>query len=451
MSDRLLGPWRIGELLGSGGNARVYRVWHVETDVEAALKEINARRVDREPYQRFLTEIETLRRLRDCPGILPVLDDHIPVEPSSTDQPWLVMPVAHPLRDSLLDSDLTAVVQAVAEIAETLATLQQEHGLGHRDLKPANLYALGERAVVGDFGLVALPDGSGLTKGGKPLGPANFMPFEMLNESATADPFAADVYSLAKTLWVLASGVDFPPPGHQPATAAPYRIADYRPYPNAVHLDELVDRSTRLDPRDRPTMGAIASDLRAWLTLPIEQQDFDLTEAAAAVRKSLGQEISQAERVARWKGAAQAAIRRYEELVTPLNATMKAADPRARIGAIDSLTDGWLKFPEVMGSPEVLLHWTRASMISTGSPLPYVLRMGRGIELIEEGSVVIRALLNIGLEEMDGSDQHWLAPERVVPAGTTEQEVALREVTIELAEQLRQAMRIFADNTAQRG
>jgi hypothetical protein len=273
------------------------------------------------------------------------------------------------------------------------------------------------------------------------------MPFEMLNEPATADPFAADVYSLAKTLWVLASGVDFPPPGHQPATAAPYRIADYRPYPKAAHLDELVDRSTRLDPRDRPTMAAIASDLRAWLTLPIEQQDFDLTEAAASVRKSLGQEIGQAERVARWKDAAQAAIRRYEELVAPLNATMRAADPRARIGAIDSLTDGWLKFPEFVGSPEVLLHWTRASMISAGSPLPYVLRMGRGIELIEEGSVVIRALLNLGLEEIGGSDQHWLAPERVVPAGSTEQEAAVREVTVELAEQLRLGMQIFAKKT----
>jgi len=54
------------------------RAEHVETGAAAALKEINARNVSREPYKRFVAEIETLRGLGDHAGILPVLDDHIP-------------------------------------------------------------------------------------------------------------------------------------------------------------------------------------------------------------------------------------------------------------------------------------------------------------------------------------------------------------------------------------
>jgi serine/threonine protein kinase len=440
----------VGDLLGKGGNASVYRARHVETNFEAAIKEIRARHVEREPYQRFLTEIETLRGLRDYPGILPVLDDHIPAQPSATDQPWLVMPVARPLRVALVDSDLRQVVEAVAEIAETLDGLKRDHGIAHRDLKPSNLYEFGGRAVVGDFGLVALPDRGELTKGGKPLGPANFMPFEMLNDPSSADPFPADVYSLAKTLWVLASGVDYPPPGNQPAAAAPYRIADYRPYPNASLLDELVDRATRLDPSDRPTMEAFARDLRAWLALSAEQKDFDLTDAAAAVRESLGQQISHADKVDRSKDGCQAAIRRLEELVAPLNETLKAADPRARLGVIDSYTDRMLRFPEVMGSPEVALHWTRTSMLTAGTHLPYVLRMGRGVELVDDGTVVIRAMLDIGLEGVT-SDVHWTAPERQVPVGSAEQEAALRDVTAELVEHLEAGLRHFAASAGRAG
>jgi serine/threonine protein kinase len=445
--DRQLGPWRITGTLGRGGNAKVYRVQHVQTQTEGALKAINARHIDREPYRRFVNEIETLRQLGNYPGILPVIDDHIPNEPSAEDQPWLVMPVASPLRDALAEADLPGIVRSIAGIADTLARLGTEHRFAHRDIKPANLYELTGNAVVGDFGLVALPDRGGLTKEGKPLGPANFMPFEMLNEPATADPFAADVYSLVKTLWVFACGVDFPPPGHQPASATPHRIADYRPYPNAAHLDELVDRATLLDPGSRPTMAAVVSDLQAWLSLPVERHEFDLTQAAAAVRERLGREISQAERVDRWKNSAYTAVRRFDELISPLNETLKAADPRAKVSVVDQLTDGWLKTLEVMGAPEVLFHWTRASTISAGEPIPYMLRVGRGIELLEDGSLVIRTIIDLGLDGVMQTDMHWAGAERVVPVGSTEQELALQEATAELAEQLGIALTTFAQNT----
>lgn len=447
MLQRQLGPWRIVERIGQGGNAKVYRVEHVETGVVAALKEINARNVSREPYQRFLTEIQTLRELRDHAGILPVLDDHIPESPSTADQPWLVMPIATPLRDALTDADLSGVVAAVGEIARTLDELRASHGLAHRDLKPPNLYSLNGKALVGDFGLVALPDRSGLTKGGKALGPANFMPFEMLNDPVQADPFPADVYSLAKTLWALACGVNNPPPGHQPASAAPHRIADYRPHPNAALLDALIDRASLFDPLSRPSMEAMANDLTAWASVQPNQAAFDMAEAASAVRSALNSEIATAERIERWKEAAYVAVRRFDELAQPLNSAIRDADPRARINVIDKYVQDRLKLVEHMGSPNVLFRWTRASVIAVGSPLPYMLRMGRGIELIEDGTVTVRAMVDLGLDGVMHNDIHWV-DERQAPVGSTQQELVLREVTAALAEQLKVGLRTFAENAA---
>ena len=100
MTQRQLGPWRIGEKLGEGRNGKVYRAENVQTGAGAALKAINARKVSKEPYQRFVVEIETLRRLGEYPGILPVIDDYIPDAPSESDQPWLVMPIARPSRQA---------------------------------------------------------------------------------------------------------------------------------------------------------------------------------------------------------------------------------------------------------------------------------------------------------------------------------------------------------------
>lgn len=432
--------------MGRGGNGQVWRAENVESGEVGALKEINARKVDREPYRRFITEIDTLRTLGAYPGVLQLLDAHVPAEPTGEDQPWFVMPIATPITDALAETDLAAVVRAVATIAGTLARLQGDHGLGHRDIKPANLYELDGEALVGDFGLVALPDRSGLTQEGKPLGPTNFIPFEMLNDAVAADPFAADVYSLAKTLWVLACGVDFPPPGHQPAAAAPHRIADYRPHPHAGRLDELVDRATQLDSRNRPPMADFAAELQTWLKLPTEASDFEMAEASAAVRERLAGEIDESERLARWREGALNAARRLEELVRPLSEAMKAADPRAQVGVSDKLVNDMLSTLREMGAREVLFHFARATTIAAGAdPIRYVLRMGRGVELVEGGELIIRTMIDLGLDGVMQTDMHWTSGERMVPVGTVHQEAALQAAVEELAEKLREALRLFAE------
>jgi hypothetical protein len=48
-------------------------------------------------------------------------------------------------------------------VADTLARLVEELGLGYRDIKPRNLYELDGRWLVGDFGLVDVPNAEELT------------------------------------------------------------------------------------------------------------------------------------------------------------------------------------------------------------------------------------------------------------------------------------------------
>lgn len=440
---RQLGPWQIDAELGRGGNGTVWKVEHVDSGQVAALKEIHTRKEDREPYRRFVTEIRTLRELGESPGVLPLIDAHIP-DAAAKEKPWLVMPVAAPLSEALAGADHSSVVGSVMSVARTLAALKADHGIAHRDVKPANLYHFEGDSLIGDFGLVALPDPSGLTREGKPLGPANFIPFEMLNNPNTADPFGADVYSLAKSFWVLATGVDFPPPGHQPADAAPYRIADFRPHPQAARLDELVDRATRLDPAGRPSVAEFADELQQWLELPDEQADLDLSELSRAVRANLASEIGESQRIEAWKEDAHKAVRRLEELVRPLNAAMKEADPRAEVGVMDELVAKTLRTLEHMGSPEVLFHFARATKIVTGTPpIHRVLRMGRGVELIEDGQLVIRTMVDLGLDGVMQSDMHWISDERIVAVGSIQQEAALQEAASELGAKLQEALEIL--------
>ena len=63
---------------------------------------------------------------------------------------------------------------------------------------------------MGDFGLVALPDAEPLATDARPVGSRHYMPYEMFTKPSTADPYAVDVYYLAKTLWVQLTEQNYP-------------------------------------------------------------------------------------------------------------------------------------------------------------------------------------------------------------------------------------------------
>jgi len=88
---------------------------------------------------------------------------------------------------------------------------------------------------------------------------------EFLNNPAAAIG-PGDVYSLAKTMWVLITGQRFPLPGHISAEQAQSRLSSYAVHERLRPIELLIDRATQLDPTRRPSMADLAEELRLWVS-----------------------------------------------------------------------------------------------------------------------------------------------------------------------------------------
>ena len=196
---------------------------------------------------------------------------------------------------------------------------------------PRNLYLLDGHTAISDFGLVDLPDANDLTVAGRPLGPKLFLAYEMVVDSAQADPAAADVFSLAKTLWVLCVDQRWPPQGEQQASNEAYSIGKYRPHPLSQHLDELIERCTQHDPVARPSIREVSGELRAWLALDnaTPQQTADLSAMWAGLRDVAEPRLRQVEEEAAHRQCFVEAVREFQSLMEPLHAEIRQQFPAA--------------------------------------------------------------------------------------------------------------------------
>jgi serine/threonine protein kinase len=384
--------------------------------------------------------------------VLPLLDAYLPDKPSKDDRPWLAMPVATPIAEALDGAELETVVDALAQIAETLARLAAEHKVGHRDIKPGNLYELDGQWLVGDFGLIAVPDVEELTRTGRPLGPAHFTAYEMILNAATSDPLPADVYSLGKTLWVLATGQTFPPQGHQPVGTRQFSIADFRTHPHAEALDRLVERTTRIHPGERPSMEDIAQDLRAWSRLAAEPVAIDLGDRRKRLRAALAQELAETDLLARQKELALAAVRDLNKLFAPLNGVLKDGHPHADIDLHgDRFTQSMLSTTARSRSDQIVFTFQRLSQIKSGpDEFPYALRVGRSLELTRDGHLIFRSCIVVGETKTMGADFHWRSETYLAPVGSVQADAMLQDAVAETQSKLTEGIDAFIEHVERR-
>lgn len=258
--DRL-GRWTLIKQLGRGGNGEVWLAsdpsgTQVAIKILLKLKPI--------AYTRFRDEIHVMQGNADISGILSILDSHLP-DDLTEERPWFAMPPATPLMDRLQGKSVMDKVTAIAAIAETIATLHQR-GIIHRDIKPGNLLELNGLYVVGDFGLADYPDKADVTGAHEDLGPKWTMAPEVRRWDPKSDKRAADVYSLAKTLWILITGNVLGFDG-QYSDFGKIGLKNFSKSLYISPLNELLKNSTDHDPERRPAMSAFASNLRQWLAL----------------------------------------------------------------------------------------------------------------------------------------------------------------------------------------
>lgn len=258
---RKIGPYALEKVIGQGGNGRVFRARDPKGS-EVALKVLRSdREKGDEPRKRFESEIALLTQLQGTRGIMPILDSG-----KANGRPWFTMPIAVPLREALKKATLPEIVEAFVVFAQTLSQLG-EQDIYHRDVKPENLFCLsGKDWIIGDFGIHKAPENPVLTKDGRRIGPALYCAQEMLDYRQDEDHSRADVFSLAKTLWVIATGQSLPLQGQHPENYRGAWLENYRTEAYTAPLDKLLIRATALRSEDRLTMKQFAEELSAWLS-----------------------------------------------------------------------------------------------------------------------------------------------------------------------------------------
>ncbi|KFU79262.1 Serine/threonine protein kinase [Amycolatopsis lurida] len=249
---RLAGRYEVGELLGRGATARVFRAWDLREGREVALKLFHADTMLRDERRRE-QEIQTLSAVRH-PGLVPLYDAG-----SDDGYSYLTMRLvegpnlAQRLRSGPLPQD--EVVELAARLTDALAHVHA-HGITHRDLKPANILIAEDGPLIGDFGVAHAFDATRVTETGGVVGTAAYMAPEQVRGENVGPP--ADIYSLGLVLLECLSG-------EREYTGTPVEAAVGRlhrppriPGGLSVTMTTLLRGMTARKPSQRPTAAAIS-------------------------------------------------------------------------------------------------------------------------------------------------------------------------------------------------
>jgi serine/threonine protein kinase len=269
MEPRRIASYTLLELIGHGGMAVVYRARQDSLERTVAVKILSENlAASPEFMERFRREARTAANLRH-PNVITVFD----FGEDERGVPYLVLEyIEGPTLADLMDTGLddSRIPEVFNQIA---AGLDYAHSRGviHRDIKPGNVLLTDDgRAVLADFGLAWLLEGTHLTLTGGVIGTPEYM----APEQASGDPIdhRADVYSLGVVLYEMLVG-ERPFVAETPIAVllqhlqdAPPSVLVARPdLPSAV--GEVIARALAKDPDQRyASAGELARAFRDAFT-----------------------------------------------------------------------------------------------------------------------------------------------------------------------------------------
>lgn len=281
-----MGEYKIIRRMDGGGNANVFVAENARGE-EVAIKILreesgNGKKTvkrNRKKRIRFKIETEMVVGIQDeIKGVIPIFSYGLPDE--KTKKYWYAMPIAIPLEDKLKEvKSLEDKVNCVLELARTLEALHKKD-IVHRDIKPKNIYFYNGKYCLGDFGLVDYPEKRDLTSLQEAVGPKSTMAPEMRYNAKNADGKKADVYSLAKTLWIVLTGVDHGFEGRYEEDDAIIGLRNGKRYKkeHLVELEALLKQATEYDPSLRPSMETFVTTLEKWLEVVSDFQKSNYSE-----------------------------------------------------------------------------------------------------------------------------------------------------------------------------
>jgi serine/threonine protein kinase len=261
----LAGRYRLDQIVGQGGFARVFRAHDLTLGRTVAVKQFST---SIEPRDRGRMRSETMLLASLAHSSLVTLFD----AELAADPPYLVMEyIDGPTLRTYIETHGALSSTDAAQIAIDLSTalsVVHARNIVHRDLKPSNVLmrpshveGLTPTATLADFGIASLVDATRVTATGTVVGTAAYLSPEQVRGAPPAT--SADIYSLGLVLIEALSGRP-PYPGSAPVESLVARLTQQPPIPDDVSpaWRQLLSAMTRIEPQGRPTADDVATAAR---------------------------------------------------------------------------------------------------------------------------------------------------------------------------------------------
>lgn len=286
----------IVSLLGGGGGGLVYEVESIKDKKRFAMKIFSnkyPRAKKKQRFKRFKNEVEILKTINklSIPSTL-LIDYNL-----SGGIKYFVMEKGITCEKYCYDSNFSYInrMKIILDVAKNLK-LMHDNGIYHRDIKPSNIVNINSKHILIDFGTAKCEKLSNITQGFEKIGSLCTIPKELLQKydedlNGKIDFQFSDVFSLAKTLWIILTNQKDGFPGQyfsETSNSLKKRKIGFKTY---LLIDELLYKSTEDFWHNRINLSDFITKLERIISIEEFPEKNNLLINTYSIRESIKEAV----------------------------------------------------------------------------------------------------------------------------------------------------------------